>query len=44
MSFARAYFRIIYIVLGTIIIFGAAMLVVENNYIETMYPILEAKI
>ena len=43
MGLIRAYFRIIYIILGTVIIFAAAMLTVENDYIKEMAPIIEEK-
>eukprot|EP00347_Sterkiella_histriomuscorum_P011662 403371596 len=43
MSLVRAYFRLIYIIFATVIIFAAAMLLVENQYINDHLPIIKAK-
>lgn len=43
MSLVRVYFRLVYILLATIIIFAAAMLTVENNYIREAAPLIKKK-
>lgn len=41
MSLLRVYFRLLYILLATVIIFAALMLVFENNYIQEINDIKE---
>jgi hypothetical protein len=41
MSLLRVYFRLLYILLATVIIFAALMLVFENNYIQEINDLRE---
>lgn len=41
MSLLRVYFRLLYILLATVIIFAALMLVFENNYIQEINELRE---
>jgi hypothetical protein len=41
MSLIRVYFRLLYILLATVIIFAALMLVFENNYIQDINDLRE---